>query len=260
MIKLYNSTYYNFPIEVEYIESEILVSIKTPLMQKVIYSWYDIKNKTSYSPYINKSLLGSFIKKIPKNVLILGLWAWSYVKFLEDHINDVKITAIEIDKAMIDISINELKIKTPHILCWDAFLVLDELIKNDEKFDAILIDCYWIDSKIPENLMSYEFFNKCKLVLENSWVITVNMANFELEKVQYTQMHQNMKNVFWEFYDFILSWKNDVSNVIWVYNLDKNYTAKEYTTTFINNVESWFIKNNTEILKDTFVWKNIFNN
>ena len=88
-MKKYNSKFYSYPIEVDDIWWEIIVSIRTNTKKQIIYSWYDIIEKTSHSPYINKCLLWSFIKHIPKNVLILWLWAWSFVKFLEDHIENI---------------------------------------------------------------------------------------------------------------------------------------------------------------------------
>ena len=107
-MKKYNSKFYNYPIEVDDIWWEIIVTITTENKQKVIYSWYDIVEKTSYSPYINKCLLWSFIKHIPKNVLILWLWAWSFSKFLEDHIKNISITWVEIDETMLEIAKNEI--------------------------------------------------------------------------------------------------------------------------------------------------------
>jgi hypothetical protein len=38
-----------------------LVRIKTKEQKEVIYSWYDLEEKTSYSPYIKNAILASFI-------------------------------------------------------------------------------------------------------------------------------------------------------------------------------------------------------
>ena len=250
-MKKYNSNYYKSPIKVENIWWEIIVSITTNDNKEVIYSWYDKINKCSYSPYINKSLLWIFLHSIPKKVLVLWVWAGWSIKFLQDHIKNIEITWVEIDEAMVLISKEIMEIPQENIIIKDAFLALDDFKKN--YFDSILIDCYWVDSKIPEKLMSFEFFEKCKKVLTKNWIITVNMANFELERNNYETMHQNLKQNFWEFFSLFLSWKNDISNVVWVYNLDKNYKASDFTKNFLKHVKNNEILNDFEILKNTFV-------
>ncbi len=112
MIKKYKSNYYNFPIEVENIDWEILVKIFTKNKKEIIYSLYNLIDKTSYSPYIKNALLASFIWKIPKNILILWFWAWSYAKYFEDYLwKKINIIWVEIDEKMIEIAKNELKLK-----------------------------------------------------------------------------------------------------------------------------------------------------
>ncbi len=253
-MKKYNSNFYNYPIEVDNIWWEIIVTITTENKQKVIYSWYDVTEKTSYSPYINKCLLWSFIKHIPKNVLILWLWAWSFSKFLEDHIKNISITWIEIDETMVEIAKNEMKIKTHNIIIWDCFTVLDDLISENKTFDVILFDCYWVNSEIPENLMSENFLEKCKKVLLSDWIFSINMANYLENREKYNILENNLKQIFTPNHDLLLSWKNDFWNVVWIFNLDKNYKAQDYTKSYQKNVELWNILENTEIINNTYVY------
>jgi hypothetical protein len=54
MIKHYQSEFYSEPIEVENIDGDITVSILDRLERESIYTWYNIKDKSTHSDYINK--------------------------------------------------------------------------------------------------------------------------------------------------------------------------------------------------------------
>lgn len=255
MQKFYKSDFYKEPIEVNNINWEIIVEITTQIGEKVIYSWYDIIEKYSLSEYINKSLLWSFINNIPKKVLVLWFWWGSYIKFLEDHIEWVEIYWVDIDEQMLKISKEIIWVKTNNLFIEDAELFLNKLIlKNNINFDSILIDCYWWNSKIPEHLLLQPFFYKCSQILSEKWTISINMANFEQEEYSYKKMHKNilsqLKN---KNYSVFLSNKDNYSNLVWIYNLDKKYTAKNFNQNYIRQVNKWDIKNNYKILENTFL-------
>lgn len=256
-MKKIKSNYYKYDIEVENIFWEIIVSIKTLDNKKVIYSRYDLENKVSYSNYINKSLVGAFIKKLPKKVLVIWLWWWAFVKYLEDNLYNVDITSIEIDPSMIYISKNIMWIKSKKIIQNDAYFALDSIKKK--YFDVILMDCYENNSKIPNNLINYSFFKKCKKVLKKDWVLSINMANFKKEEKIYIKIHNILKNIFWKYFSILLSWENDISNIIWVYNLEKNYKSSDFTKKFIEYTKTWKLIWNNELIKETYCdEKNIY--
>ena len=255
MQKIYHSKFYENPIEVENIDWEIIMTITTELWEKVIYSWYDIKNQETHSEYINKSLLGSFINNIPEKVLILWLWWWSFAKFLEDHIEIIEIYWVDIDDTMLKISKEIMWVKTDNLFISDAEEFIEKLILEDNiNFDSILIDCYWWDSKIPENLITKEFFYKCSNLLSENWNISINMANFEQEEYTYKKMHKNiLSQLNNKQYSVLLANKNDYSNIVWIYNLKKKYTAKDFNQNYIKQVNNWNIKNNFKILENIFL-------
>jgi len=201
MTKYYNSQFYSKPIEVENIEWEIIVTITNNLNRKIIYSWYDVIEKNSQSMYINKCLLWWFIKKIPKKVLIIWFWWWAFARFLEDHIRDVEITWIDIDKSMIEIAKNELKIKTNDLYISDALEKLDSLINENKNYDLVLIDAYWADWEIPKYFEEKIFFEKVKKVLLNDWVLSINFSNYDLlnkeKNIFYNKIHSNLISIFW---------------------------------------------------------------
>ena len=260
-MKKYNSKFYTNPIEVDNIDWEIIITITTEIWEKIIYSWYDIKNQETHSEYINKSLLWSFINWIPKKVLILWFWWWTYVKFLEDHIKNIEIIWVDIDEAMLKISKEIMWVKTYNLFIDDAELFINKLIEeNNNNFDSILIDCYWWNSKIPEHLLLEPFFYKCSQLLSEKWIITINMANFEQEEYQYKKMHKNViSQLNKKEFNILINNKNDYWNIVWIYNLDKKYTAKNYYQNFIQEVNKKNIKNNFKIQENIFLdEKNLF--
>ena len=257
MNKYYKSKLYSKPIEVVNIEWEILVIITDSSGREIIYSWYDIVEKNTESIYINKCLLWWFIKKIPANVLIIWFWGWAFAKYLEDHIEKVNITWIEIDKAMIDIAKKELKVETRDFYIMDAIKALEKLISKKKNYDLVLIDVYWWDWEIPEYFQEKYFFENIKKVLNTDWTVSINFADDNLEnKEKYNKIHSNLINIFWEYYINILAWENDRSNVVWIYNLTEYYSAENLNDKYKENYKSWKIIFDENIIKNTTLeWK-----
>lgn len=260
MSKFYNSRFYSKPIEVVNIWWEILVIITDNNGREIIYTWYDIVDKNTESIYINKCILWWFIKKIPKNVLIIWFWWWAFAKYLEDHINEINIEWIDIDKTMFEIAKKELKVKTNIFYIMDASNALDKIIEQWKIYDLVLIDVYWWDWEIPKYFNEEEFFKRTKKVLKDDWVLSINFADFNLENIEKTnifnKIHNNLINIFWEYYSHLLLWNNDRWNIMWIYNLDKYYTASDYDNNYLEKVKNWEILYDEKIIKNTVLeWK-----
>ena len=255
MTNYYNSKFYSKPIEVENIDWEILVIINDSKNREVIYSWYDIKEKNTESTYINKCLLWWFIKQIPEKVLIIWFWWWAFAKYLEDHIQNINITWIDIDKTMVDIAKKELLVETNDIYISDANIAIEKLIIKKEKYDLILIDVYWSNWEIPEYFQDKNFSEKLKNVLINNWTISINFSNYDLEIKKYNKIHTALINTFWEYYSHLSSAKNDKSNIAWIYNLDKFYSAKDFDNKYLKQVKNWKILFDEKIIRNTVVVK-----
>ncbi len=262
MNKFYNSKHYLKPIEVVNIWWEILVIIIDKLGREIIYTWYDIIEKNTQSIYINKCLLWGFIKKIPKNVLIIWFWWWAFAKYLEDHIKEVEITWIDIDDAMIQIAKKELKVKTNDFYIMDSQKAIKQIIENKNKYELILIDVYWWDWEIPEYFKEIIFFENIKKILSKNWVISINFADYDLNNQvkndKYNKIHSNLIKVFWKFYSQLSIWKNNLWNIIWIYNLNKFYQASDYDNNYLEMVKNWSIIYDEQIIKNTIVLKNSF--
>jgi len=255
MNKYYKSKFYSKPIEVVNIEWEILVIITDNFGREIIYTWYDIAEKNTESIYINKCLLWGFVKKIPENVLIIWFGWWAFAKYLEDHIKKINITWIEIDPVMLDIAKKELKVKTRDFYITDAKIALEKLIKKQKQFDLVLIDVYWWDGEIPEYFSENKFFESINKVLIQDWTISINLADYDLNNTEktkkYNKIHSNLIDTFWEYYSHILAWENDRWNVIWIYNLDKKYSALDFDNIYIEKTKKWDIVYEEKIVRGT---------
>jgi len=238
MTKYYKSNYYKEDIEVEEIDWEIFVNITTNDNKKIIYSWYDIKEKTSHSPYIKNAIIASFIWNIPNNILILGFW----------------ITWVEIDNAMIEISKNEFQLDNINYFNMWALKAI-EILKNNKKnkFDIIFIDVYDENSKIPDFINDNIFWEDLKkLSLEDTKII-INYANNYENSKYYNEIDNKIKNIFKKKYIKILNNKNDDWNIIWVYNLNKNLNSQDLILEYLNKVQNWEINYDSNIISNIFL-------
>ncbi|PIE85179.1 hypothetical protein CSA08_03485 [Candidatus Gracilibacteria bacterium] len=266
MKKKYISKFYKSPIIVDSIDGDILLYIETNKGRELIYSGYNINKKECYIPYINKCLLGGFIKGIPKSVLILGLGGGSYARYLEDHINGVSITGVDIDPIMIEISKKDMKVLSPDLICLSAEKAVSYLKGENRKYDLILLDCYLSDGEMPNGIMYENFLRNCKDLLTSSGVLSINFSEFLLnnnyedkKRVQrYRQMHESLKYIFGKYFSLLLVGEENGSNSMGIYNLSKFYTSKEYVDNYLECVSNSEILFDKNIIKDTYVDKNLF--
>lgn len=261
MSKYYNSKFYSKPIEVINDDWNIMVITTDNLGREAIYSWYNILEKYSESFYINKCLLWGYMQNNIKKVLVIWAWWGAFIKHLEDHVKDILITWIDIDETMLEIAKNELLIETKDIIIWDVVNCLDQLIKSWSSYDLILFDVYWWTWEIPKNLISENIFNKIKLLLNKTWIFSINYSNFniwsnnkyDISRVEYYQeIHKNIKNTFWKEFILFLLWEGDWWNISGIYNLDKKYSRDEILSNYFKKV------NNNEIIFDPMTIKWIY--
>lgn len=253
MTRFYNSTFYPKPIRVENIDWEILVIITDKFWREAIYSRYNIAENNTESVYINKCLLWGFIKKIPESVLIIGFWGWAFAKFLEHHIENIAITWVDIDATMIEIAKKELHIKTNDFYIMDAHEAIKRIIKEDRKYDLVLIDVYGWEWETPHYFEESLFFEDIKKVLTEDSVVSINFANYDERYKKYNTIHSHLTSTFWKYYSHLLLWEDDRWNVAWIYNLDTFYTAEAYNDNYLKNYRAWKIAYNWKIMNNTFI-------
>jgi len=253
MTKYYKSQYYKYPIEVDNIQWEIIVTITDNSSRKIIYSWYDIINKNTNSNYITKGVLWWLLNWIPKKVLILWFWWWSYAKYLEDHFKNIRITGVDIDETMFQVAKNELGVKTNDLLLDKNDKLLEELIEKNIKYDLVFIDVYWYEWIIPEEYSKLEKYQNISKLLNKNWIISINFADYSWKNIwKYNKIHHFLKKIFWENYLHINSEKDKKWNIIWIYNISKKYTNEEVSLNYLNLVK------NKKVLYDSNMIKNIY--
>jgi hypothetical protein len=79
------------------------------------------------------------------------------------------------------------------------------------------------------------------------------MSNFKWENEKYKNIHLSLKKLFWDFFTLFQSEKNDISNCMWIYNLEKNYTAKDFDKNYQKLVKNNLALESSEIIKNTFI-------
>ena len=251
MLKKYKSKFYKYPIEVESITWEILVKIFTKNQKEVIYSWYDLEEKTSYSPYIKNAVLASFIWKIPEDILILGFWAWSYAKYFKDYLwEKVNISWVEIDESMIEIAKNEFKLNNINYFNLDIKEALNILSKKKtNKFEVIFIDIYDENSLVPKFFLENKFIQSITSLLNTNWKIIFNYANYNENKNFYEKIDklflENLKN---KEKIHILNWKDDYWNLIAVYNLKEKFDSEKIILEYLQKVQAWDINYDSNLI------------
>lgn len=254
MSKFYKSEFYSKPIEIADIEWEKLIIITDNQNRESIYSWYDVIEQNTQSFYINKCLFWGFVKRIPENVLIIWFWGWAFAKYLEDHIQNINITWIEIDKAMAQIASKEFYVRTKDIYLDDANIALDKIIDDKKCYDLVLIDVYWPDWEIPEYFWEDIFIKKLSKVLKINWTISINYSNYDIDEndrlKKYEKIHSNFLKCFSKNYSFLIEWKKDNWNKVWIYNLDKQYSKSDFELNYLENVKLGKIKYDKKLYSD----------
>lgn len=111
-----------------------------------------------------------------QNVLLLGLGGGSVIRTLRENFNyKLKITAVEIDKSIIEIAAKEFNVcacENLAIIYGDAFnYVANFELGSTNKFDLLIIDLF-IDNKVPDKFFSPEFWERIEsLVAPGGFVI-----------------------------------------------------------------------------------------
>ena len=134
-----------------------------------------------------------------KNVLLLGLGGGSVpVILFEEFKLDCKITAVEIDEAVIELSkefFNMQRFQMLEIICADAFEFVQ---KCSLKFDLIIVDIF-IDNKVPSQFESDEFLFAIKGLMNRKGIIMFNkIIGLENEATPFNLLLKCFENNFTE--------------------------------------------------------------
>ena len=134
----------------------------------------------------------------PENVLLLGLGGGCVINLLRNEFDfQGKITAIELDKVVIDIAETEFGHKSDdnlQIICDDA---LNFINTTKSKYDLIIVDLF-IDTKIPDFCYTVSFWETIsKLSPLNSYLI----FNSSIDKSYIRINNKNPEGIISQFYE-----------------------------------------------------------
>ena len=129
-------------------------------------------------------------------ILLLGLGGGSVIKTLTNDFDfKGKITALELDKTIIDIAENEFQIAPGtqlEIINGDAL----EFVKNaGQEFDLIIIDLF-IDNKVPDIFYSEIFWKPVSILIKKQGCFIFNASVTNASAALLTPMLQSTQNAF----------------------------------------------------------------
>jgi hypothetical protein len=132
-----------------------------------------------------------------QNVLLLGFGGGSVpVLLFEEFKLDCKITAIEIDEKVIELSkkyFNIQRFENLNLVCADAFEFVQ---KCDSNFDLVVVDLF-IDNKVPFQFESTEFFDALKKLMENPSILLFNkIIGIEDDSTSFDTLLKNIELIF----------------------------------------------------------------
>ena len=134
----------------------------------------------------------------PANVLLLGLGGGCVIDLLRNEFDfEGKITAVELDKVVIEIAEQEFghhQDKNLEIICDDAFNFINT---NSSKYDLIIVDLF-IDTEIPDFCYTVNFWKTIsKLSPLNSYLI----FNSSIDKGKNRINNKNPEEIISQFYE-----------------------------------------------------------
>ena len=118
----------------------------------------------------------------PKSVLMLGVGGGTIPRMILSKYPKCKILGIDNSRETIKVAKEKLWLKDlkMELRIGDAFryVAIDNLLKNDGKFDLILVDV-WDGQWFTFKVLSDDFIKRCKEMLNEGGKIYINMPNLD---------------------------------------------------------------------------------
>lgn len=176
---------YLYPITVKTYQSDYSGKLEITYQngKKVI----DTKN-ANYSYGTLQKILDFGLQKINittvNSILVLGLGGGSVIDTLYNKYQySNKITAVELDKVMIDVAAKEFGITATDKLTIVNGDALKFIAESNKKFDLIIIDLF-IDVEVPESVYSTNFFNHIynRLTSKGQFIFNASLTHSAIPK------------------------------------------------------------------------------
>lgn len=192
---------YFFPI------TEKIKTDKNGIVELTLYNGRKMLNSknANYSYDSLQRILKYGLKQIDlttvNSVLLLGLGGGSVIKTLRNDFKfNEKITAVDIDKTIIEIAANEFDVlpeSNLEIVQADAFEYVES---TSLTFDLVIVDLF-IDTEVPEMFYGVDFWNNIKKILNDKGTFLFNAAvnreeNNPIEKLMSLFSHWSLVTCF----------------------------------------------------------------
>lgn len=130
------------------------------------------------------------------NLLLLGLGGGSVLKVLrEKYQHKGKITAVEIDKVVIQVAEDEFSIKENDslaIFCIDA---IDYIQQCQQVYDLVIIDVF-IDDVVPAPFFHLDFWEKLTLCIQKNGYFIFNAGIRQIEEEKFSRICRQLASRF----------------------------------------------------------------
>lgn len=152
-----------------------------------------------HDDYYNNYLLVPFLVDSPKEVLILGSAGGtiprSMAKYVKPLYPNLNISGVEIDPDVIELSSRffDLQPKDAKIINQDARVFMNG---TNQRYDAVMVDCYSQQIYIPFHLSTVEFFNTIRGKLTKNGVIAMNVNATTPDSHLLTSLAKTLNQVF----------------------------------------------------------------
>ena len=220
---------------------------------------------------------GLLLIEEPKNILIIGLGGGTMSNTLHQLYPNSVITNVEIDPAVVKVArqyFGFIENQSVTSVIQDGRIFIKRAIIKKQKYDWIILDAFNGDY-IPEHLLTQEFIQETKSLLNENGVLSAN--TFSVSDL-YAHESATYKSVFGDFYNvrnyknsnrIILASKGKLPSLTVInqrvsalkdrltpFGVDLEQVSNQMTSTIIE--QDW--PENTKILTDQFSPANLLNN
>lgn len=153
--------------------------------------------------YTRMTMAGLLLNPLPRHILVIGLGGGSVPRALSELYPDATVTVVEIDEAVERVAKKYFDFKESDrmkVNIADARVFVKRAGLRGAHYDFIMLDAFNGDY-IPEHLMTREFLQEVKAILDKDGVLVAN--TFSTSSL-YDHESETYKAVFGKFYNFKL--------------------------------------------------------
>jgi len=151
--------------------------------------------------YAQMMMAALYINPQPQKILVIGLGGGSLPNALKQILPTAQVDAVEIDPAVIKVAERYFQFSPSaqmHVIAQDGRLYVKQALKQNKKYDLIMLDAY--DGEyIPEHMLTSNFLTEVKNILEPNGVLTANTFStsklYDSESVTYEKVFGEFVNL-----------------------------------------------------------------